>query len=581
MTIPTRTILARRAPWLLALGALSLGLTGCGAGQPGAFGKVLQSGWIQADVDGDGKQDLIAQTNLADVVFNPQGDIIGWFVKVNPGAMLIKQGQNGYDFSALTGGNVINLVGGRNGPDNKPLLISGRKGLEVKAEGASGPVSAQPPKFESDVAHNRMQATFSYQQGGVTVTKTVLLHPRQFNIQANINVSGAERYTVNFAGLGREANPIVKALAQGAAQPTLGPTTIEKASYAALQAPIGNLFHNAQTSAALLIRPQQGQGQPFEVSTMGGNDARLTVSAAGPLALDVYGGKNELIHLFQEGYTQQAGVFAPNIFGHISLAIAKVMLWFYGLVHNWGLTILLLTIFLRVAIWPLMQSQGRTTAKMQAIQPLMKELQEKYKDDPATLQAETMRLYRENNVNPAGCLSAFIPLPILFVLYGTIRNFEFDSGLWWLPDLSIPDPFWILGILYVCANLLQLYVSTRKTPEMFQQQAMMYVFFAYFALTFPAGVTLYWIISTLIGAGQQFLINKQVQTQMAHGAQTLERIPAPGAQSSAGAGAKRPGFRELMEIVARQAAEQQRQRQQEQGEGGAKKSSKGIDLDKD
>ena len=135
--------------------------------------------------------------------------------------------------------------------------------------------------------------------------------------------------------------------------------------------------------------------------------------------------------------------------------------------------------------------------------------------------------------------------------------------------------------MYVCANLLQLYVSTRKTPEMFQQQAMMYVFFAYFALTFPAGVTLYWIISTLIGAGQQFLINKQVQTQMAHGAQTLERIPAPGAQSSAGAGAKRPGFRELMEIAARQAAEQQRQRQQEQGEGGAKKSSKGIDLDKD
>lgn len=582
MTIATTTSARKGAKWLLGAAAavMTLGLTGCGAGQLGTFGKVLQPGWLQTDFDGDGKKDLIAQTNLADIVFNPQGEITGWFVKVNPGAILIKQDQNGqYDFNALNNAaTAINLVGGRNGPDNKPLLVSGRKALEVVPEGVDpkAPVTAQPPKFDADLASNRLSATFTYQQGGATITKTVQLHPRQFNIQANVNVAGANKYTVNFAGLGREANPVVKALSQGASSPTLGPTTIEKAAYAALQAPIGGMFHNSQTSPALIVRPHEGGPaavQPFSVTTLGGNDARLNIGATGPLALDVYGGKNELIHLFQEGYTQQPGVFTPNIFGHISLAIAKVMLWFYSLVHNWGLTILLLTIFLRVAIWPLMQSQGRTTAKMQLVQPLMKDLQEKYKDDPATLQAETMRLYKEHEVNPAGCLSMFIPLPILFVLYGTIRNFEFDSGLWWLHDLSIPDPFWILGILYVGANLLQLYVSTRKTPEMFQQQAMMYVFFAYFALTFPAGVTLYWIISTLIGAAQQFFINKQVEAQMAGGLQKVERVSktvtiekadAPKRSSAGPTPGARPSFREIMEMAAKQAAEQQRQRQQQQ-----------------
>ena len=179
--------------------------------------------------------------------------------------------------------------------------------------------------------------------------------------------------------------------------------------------------------------------------------------------------------------------------------------------------IFVFTILLRLAIWPLMQTQGRTTAKMQMVQPMLKEAQTKYKDDPQKLQQETMRLYKDNNVNPAGCLSMFIPLPILAVLFSTFRNFEFDQGLWWLPDLSLPDPLYILAVVYVAANLLQLYISTRKSPQMFKQQSFIYIIYLYFALTFPAGVTLYWIISTLIGAGQQYLINKQVEAQMLGG----------------------------------------------------------------
>jgi YidC/Oxa1 family membrane protein insertase len=582
------------------LGVLALLLSGCGVGQPGQFGHVLQAGWIQADFDGDKKPDLIAQTNLADIVFNPQGEIIGWYVKVNPGSQLIRQGNDGsYNFGELNGSLVTNLVGGKNGPDNKPLLVSGRKGLEVVLGGpdSSAAKQIQTPTTQTDLKQNRMSAVFTYTQGGATVTKTVVVHPRQFTIQANVNVAGTANYKLNFAGLAREGDPAVKALPSGAATPNLNAATTEKVTYAALQSPAGGLFHNSQTSAALLIRPQQGgQGgtpaqAPFNVTTLGGANASLSVNAAGPLSLDIYGGKNELIHLYQGGYTELPGVFAPNIFGYISLYIAKFMAWLYSFLGNWGLTILVLTVVLRLVIWPLMQAQGRTTAKMQMVQPLQKELQEKYKDDPAKLQAETMRLYREYEVNPVGCLSMFIPLPILVVLYGTIRNFEFDQGLGWLPDLSIPDPFWILGVLYVAANILQLYVSTRKAPQMFRQQAVLYLFFAYFALTFPAGVTLYWIIGTLIGTGQQYMINKQMERHMATGLQKVEKKLAPSGTVTAGgkvnmskastakvstaktvtvepsgkpsksAAPAKPGFRAILEAAAKQAAEQQRLQQ--------------------
>ncbi len=588
---------ARNWLYSTAFAALALVLTGCGVGQPGSFGHVLQPGWIQADVDGNGSTDLIAQTNLADVVFNPQGEIIGWYIKVNPGSQLIKTNNDGtYNLDALKGALSFNLVGGRNGSDNKPLLISGRKALEVSIPGNTAQPVAQTPITDVNLAQSRLNATFTYTQGGATVTKKVTVHPRQFSVQADVNVTGAAAgaYTLNFPGLATTTDPEVKALPAGAPAPTTTPGTTPNAAYAALQTPIAGLLHNSQTAGALLVRPQQGgqggtprQG-PLNVTTAGGNDARLTVNASGPLALDIYGGKNELVHLYQGGYTELPGVFSPNIFGYISLYIAKFMTWLYSFLGNWGLTILVLTVALRLIIWPLMQSQGRTTAKMQMVQPLMKELQEKYKDDPAKVQAETMRLYREYDVNPVGCLSMFIPLPILFVLYGTIRNFEFDQGLAWLPDLSIPDPFWILGVLYVCANILQLYVSTRKAPQMFRQQAVMYLFFAYFALTFPAGVTLYWIIGTLIGTGQQYLINKQVEAHMSGGLQRVEKKTAPGAagkvslgkedkpgkvstvktvtvepsgKASGGAPAK-PGFRAMLEQAAKQAAEQQRQQQE-------------------
>ncbi|WP_425148007.1 YidC/Oxa1 family membrane protein insertase [Deinococcus sp.] len=479
--------------------------------------------WIQTQ-DFGGKPATVYTSNLADVVFDNAGEIVGWYIKQNPGTRLIDEKNGVPNFSKLIGEQgAVNMVRSEAKTNGVVTTRAGRA-LVVTLPGNAAQKVAKPVQLVRDVAHNRMQAIFSYTQGAATITKTVLLHPRQFNMQVDLNVAGGTGpYTIGFDGLGKNATPSVKAVAVGS-DAVQGVGTVQSIQYAALQ------DSPSQAAHALIVRPQTGTR--IGALMAGGAAASIVLKASGPARLDVYGGKNELIHLYQEGYTQLPGIFQPNIFGQISLYVVKFMMWLYGFLHNWGLVILVLTVALRIVIWPLMQAQGRTTAKMQMVQPLLKEAQTTYKDDPQKLQAETMRLYREHNVNPAGCLSMFIPFPILIALYSTIRNFEFDQGLGWLPDLSLPDPFYILAVLYVLANLLQLYVSTRKSPQMFKQQSFIYVIYLFFALTFPAGVTLYWIISTLIGAGQQYLINKQVERQMAGGLMRVEKVAA-GAGSAA------------------------------------------------
>ena len=486
--------------------------------------------WIETQ-NFDGKSATVYTSNLADVVFNPAGEIVGWYIKQAAGTRLIDDKGGQPDFSKLLGEKPKDGNKGKEGAPNLVrneqtvngvVTVQAGRGLEVMIPGNTAAKTTRPVQLVRDVAHNRMQAIFTYSQGAATVTKTVVLHPRQFNMQTEINVVGASGYTVSFDGLGKNANPGIRNLAQGGTV-VEGAASTKNVQYAALFDTLTTGFlglgSNSYTAHMLVVRLGAGNpaGSTLSSATVGGQQASLTLNAAGSTKLDIYGGKNELIHLYQEGYTKLPGLFTPNIFGQISLYLVKFMEYLYTYLKSWGLVIFVFTILLRLAIWPLMQTQGRTTAKMQMVQPMLKEAQTKYKDDPQRLQQETMRLYKENNVNPAGCLSMFIPLPILAVLFSTFRNFEFDQGLWWLPDLSLPDPLYILAVVYVAANLLQLYISTRKSPQMFKQQSFIYVIYLYFALTFPAGVTLYWIISTLIGAGQQFLINKQVEAQMLGG----------------------------------------------------------------
>ena len=508
----------------------------------GSASAAVKPGWIEADFDGNGQKDLISTSNLADVVFNPEGEIIGWYPKVVAGSKFINGESGNYSFDKLK--KSVNLM-------------ASAKALDVQLPGNTAKPQAKPFKYSADIPQNRLSATFNYTQGGVSVTKTVTLHPRQFGMDAEINVQGTPNYTVNFGGLGRNQEPQVKASARGQ-ESVQSVGSVQNIQYAALSDKPG------ASALTLIVRP--AEGTRADASLTGGQKANLALKLSGDAKLDIYGGRNELIHLYQEGYYGQLpGVFTPNIFGQGSLLVVKLMEWLYGFLHSWGLVIVAITVLIRLAIWPLMQSQARYTARMQFMQPEIQKINEKYKDDQQKKSEATMALYKEHNVNPIGCLPMFIQFPFLIVLYSTIRNFEFDSGLWWLPDLSIPDPFYILAALYVGANLLSLYVMTRKTPQMFKQQSFLYIIFAYFALTFPAGVTLYWILSTLFTALQQWLINRQMEAQAA--IKSVQRVTA--ADKPAVAGAKLPSASQPVKSQAANSQTVIKPQQRTQGNKGA------------
>ncbi|MDV6373166.1 membrane protein insertase YidC [Deinococcus arenicola] len=515
-------------PLIAATGALLL--TGCGQTGPlPVFGKAITSDWIKADYDGKPGDEYIATSNLQDVVFNERGEVIGWFVKSYAGTPYIKRKADGtVDLSGLKAqASLVNMVGER-----KALALTG-DGLDP-----AQPAQATVPQLSTNLPANEQTGIFKYTQNGVSVTKTVVLHPRNFKIDLKTDVTGGPtRVNMLFPGLGKNDSPSVQANAQGAATPVkvqgAGTQTVENIQYAALQEKPNQLAH------ALILRPQSGT--TVNATLTGGEQGLITASLPAASNLEIYGGKNELIHLYQSGYSELPGLFQPNVFGKISLVIVKIMEEIYKVVGNWGLVLMLLTVLLRLIMWPLMQAQGRTTARMQVMQPAIKEIQERYKDrkdrdSQVAMQAEMQKLYKLYNFNPAGCVSTFIPFPVLIALWSTIRNFEFDSGFLWLPDLAIPDPIYVLALLYLIVNIGQLYVMTRKNPQMFKQQAAIYLVFLYFALTFPAGVTIYIILSTMIGILQQVIINKQVEAETATIGQKVQKTTVAAGAGGASSG---------------------------------------------
>lgn len=179
-----------------------------------------------------------------------------------------------------------------------------------------------------------------------------------------------------------------------------------------------------------------------------------------------------------------------------------------------GVDIILLTILVRIVLIPLTHGQAKSMKAMQALQPRLKELQKKYKKDKKKLQEEMMKLYSESKVNPlGGCLPLILQLPVFFGLFYALWSpqyrtpFATESFLW-IPNLSKPDPFFILLILMVITTYFSQAVMT-KDPKQLQIGIIMSLFMGFIVYTtkFPAGVLVYWVTTNVWTIGQQYVVN--------------------------------------------------------------------------
>ena len=223
--------------------------------------------------------------------------------------------------------------------------------------------------------------------------------------------------------------------------------------------------------------------------------------------------------------------------------ILKVILEFLNkLVHNWGVSIIIMTLLLRVVMFPLSKKQSLGSLKMQELQPKMQALQEKYKGDQQKLQQETSKLYQEAGYNPAsGCLPMVFQFLVLFAMYNLFNNyFEFRGAMFiphWIPDLSAGDvvktfnfnipllgnQLRLLPVIYVATQLLSGKITQYgQTAAPGQNQAtmkfMMYgmpLMFFFMFYNAPSGLLLYWLTSNVLQIFQQLIINKMMKEKRA------------------------------------------------------------------
>ncbi len=214
----------------------------------------------------------------------------------------------------------------------------------------------------------------------------------------------------------------------------------------------------------------------------------------------------------------------------LSNALGHVLRIIFELVQNYGLSIILFTILVKVLLLPLTIKQTKSTKAMQDIQPKIQEIQTKYKDKPEKQQQEIMKIYTEAKINPlAGCLPLLIQMPILIALFSVLREpvtygvfadqaqfVNAAKGFLWIKDLTTPD--YILAILSGATTFLMQTLMMPKDQQQGSMKIMTYVMSAmmlFWGFSFPAGLTLYWTIGNVVAIGQHYLIMNPLRAKLA------------------------------------------------------------------
>ncbi len=205
-----------------------------------------------------------------------------------------------------------------------------------------------------------------------------------------------------------------------------------------------------------------------------------------------------------------------GIFSVVSKPIFAVMDFIHGYVGNWGWTIILLTMLIKLIFFYPSAISYRSMAKMKKMAPKIKAIGEKYKNDPQAKQKETFAFYKKEKINPlGGCLPMLIQMPVFMGLYWVLlESVELRQAPWilWYKDLSIRDPTFILPIIMGASMWFQQKLNPPMMQDPMQQKIFMYlpIIFTVMFLFFPAGLVLYWVVNNILGIAQQWYITRKI-----------------------------------------------------------------------
>ncbi len=363
-----------------------------------------------------------------------------------------------------------------------------------------------------DLNSGNSKVTLTQKLSSTTVTKELTFY-KDGHYDIKINLSSPEqyflttgqrpdadhtRYMVVQGSLIKKGNGVVEIIEDGDAE---GSVTIPNAEFAAaFDRYFSSILYNFK--------------KPLNVSTLTVDEenALLFIQGEQSFALHGYIGPKEskILKSIHPGLTD---AIEYGWFTFLSKPLFKVLEWLHGLVGNWGWAIILVTLLIKLLLFPLSYKGMMSMQKLKDLAPQMKELKEKYSKDPQKMNAKMMEMYKKNGANPmGGCLPMLLQIPIFFALYRVFLNaVELQGAPWmlWITDLSLKDPLFILPVLMGVSMWYQQRITPNSMTDPMQQKIFQWlpVVMTIFFVSFPAGLVLYWLVNNLFTIAQQFVIN--------------------------------------------------------------------------
>ncbi len=366
---------------------------------------------------------------------------------------------------------------------------------------------------------------------GLIVAKSFFFNGDQYEIRAEIKVhnqgAGKQRGAIDFSLVEPEIDPDSAGAYDFVGASTMTGGKVEKVSAEDIgeevnvykQDPVWTGFGNKYFLSAIV--PLQGavksirleKDGPITRNIVEAPEQILAPGEAAYYQYVLYFGPRDLDILKQVGH-QLSEAVDFGFFSPIAKPLLHVLKFFYGFLGNYGLSIILLTVIIKLLFWPLTQKSYSSMKAMQKLQPQMQKIREKFGKDRERLNKEIMELYKTHRVNPlGGCLPMLVQIPVFFALYKTLMEaieLRHAPFYLWITDLSAKDPYYVTPLIMGATMFLQ-QKMTPSTLDPMQAKLflMMPIIFTFMFLNFPSGLVLYWLVNNLLTIGQQYYINKK------------------------------------------------------------------------
>ncbi|PXX96593.1 membrane protein insertase YidC [Halomonas sp. LBP4] len=425
--------------------------------------------------------------------------------------------------------------------DSESRSYVARSGLQL--DGHAGRISFTPESTEYRLTENdnRLEVDLAAEVNGVDLIKRFTFERGSYAVDVNYYLANRSEEPVNARFIGQLARDNSPDPSSG---PALGMRSYLGAAYSSpddryqkvdfedIQA---GKFPNRDVEGGWVAiiqhyfvsawAPPQNQQNLYYAAT--DSQSRNVAAFAGPISSVAPDGEARLGATLYMGPKVQdyMETVAPNLrltvdFGWLWF-IANPLFWLLDQIHdligNWGWSIVLLTVLVKLAMWPLSAKAYKSMARMRKLGPEMQRLKEQYGDDRQKMSQEMMKFYQKEKINPlGGCLPILVQMPVFIALYWMLlESVELRHApfMFWIQDLSVKDPFFILPILMGASMFVQQLLNpTPPDPMQAKIMKMLPVVFTFFFLWFPAGLVIYWVVNNVISIAQQYVITRKIES---------------------------------------------------------------------